>query len=732
MANYRGFLSITKTSTLLISVLLSLLIISVNGFATYAQTKPQDMPEQLYRTYVRAYQLRNTDQCLQPIDSLLRASIALGNHRGELLALNTKFLHEFSKRNNLDAVNNATNAIMAKAREYGMMGFYYNAISNKVVYYVREHRNLEALIYLQEQTDIARRDDDKEGIRLGFTLQGVIQQFRNELSQAIYFYRKGIDYASTHNVKNGDVTLEYRRICDCYRMMGDFKHILSTAKESKKHCKTRAKLYEMTMYECYAHFMLGNYEQYDSAYTHIAKHHARAIPSNAIMSEITPLCKAIRDGREADIQKGFDDIKKSSAAEYYRLKVAYYTYKHDYKTSAEYMDKIIANQYNSRKKTFEYDRKNIDYVYNNQSIEEEKQRLKLRNTTLALANARLSLQNSRLEHERTAADAKVAQEAYLQNELKFKHQQLVSQQLTDSLAAQGVLQKANEQEAKTQHFVLTLLLALTLSVMILTVIYGITKRTLAKRLIIANEKLREGIGKLNVAKDRAQQSERMKMRFVQNMSHEIRTPLNAIVGFSQLLTSMDSQLDTSEKRNLSKYISDNSNMLITLVDDIIDITSLESGQFVMKMSEVNIVELCREALETVRHRKADDVTLNFSTILPDPFVITTDQNRVRQVLINLLTNAEKSTTHGSITLECKLTDHGKNIMFVVTDTGVGIPKEKIHEIFQRFSKLDKSKPGTGLGLDICRTIASKLGGEVNIDPEYSGGARFRFIIPVKQ
>lgn len=713
-------------------MLLSLLIVLVNDPAAYAQKASQDMPEQLFRTYVRAYTLRNTDKCLQPIDSLLRASIALGNHKGELLALNTRCLYEFSKHDNLEAICAATTATMNKAREYGMMGYYYNAMSNLVIYYVRERRNLEAMMYLQEQIELAQREDDKEGIRIGFTMHGVIQQFRNELSQAIYFYRKGIDYALEHDVKTSDVILEYRRICDCYRMMGDYDHVLSTAIESKKYCKTDTKIYEMTMYECYAHFMLGNYEKYDSAYTIIDKQHARPLATNVIMSTVTPLCKAIRDGREADAQKSFEIIKESSIAEYYRLKVAYYTYHHDHKTSAEYMEKIIANQYINCKRIFDYDNKNIEYVYSNQNLEEEKQRLKLKNTTMALANARLSLQNSQLEHERTAADAQVAHESYLQNELKFKHQQLVSQQLTDSLAAQAVLQKANEQEAKTQHFVLSLLLLLTLSVMILTLIYDITKRALAKRLVIANEKLREGIGKINVAKDRAKQSERMKMRFVQNMSHEIRTPLNAIVGFSQVLTTMGSQLSAEEKKNLSKYIADNSNMLITLVDDIIDITSLESGQFVMKMSEINIVELCREAIETVRHRKADDVTLEFRTILPNPFVITTDPNRVRQVLINLLTNAEKSTTHGSITLECKLTDHGDKIMFVVTDTGVGIPKEKIQEIFQRFSKLDKSKPGTGLGLDICRTIAMKLGGEVNIDPDYSGGARFRFIIPVKQ
>jgi len=225
-------------------------------------------------------------------------------------------------------------------------------------------------------------------------------------------------------------------------------------------------------------------------------------------------------------------------------------------------------------------------------------------------------------------------------------------------------------------------------------------------------------------------TENAKTMFVQNMSHEIRTPLNAIVGFAQVLTSMGDDLKDEEKRNVTKMIADNSDLLTTLVNDIFNFTNTtDKKNYQINMTEVNINNVCRDVIETVRHRKADDVELIFTTELPDDYIVTTDMQRVAQVLINMLTNAEKNTMSGSITLDCNLREHSGMITMSVTDTGVGVPKEKMEEIFQRFNKLNAEKQGAGLGLDICRTIAEKLGGEINIDPEYTGGARFWFTIP---
>ena len=259
-------------------------------------------------------------------------------------------------------------------------------------------------------------------------------------------------------------------------------------------------------------------------------------------------------------------------------------------------------------------------------------------------------------------------------------------------------------------------------------LYIYSRRT-TKNLNISNRKLQESIAKLNHAKDRAQQAERMKTQFIQNMSHEIRTPLNAISGFSQVLVEMGNELSDKERRDADRLIEENAMLLTTLVDDVLDLASLETGNYIIKMTEAEVNTLCRETIDTVRHRKAEGVELNFTTDLDDHYIVVTDARRVRQVLINMLTNAEKNTTQGHITLHCSCNENPGMVTFTVTDTGIGVPKEQMEAIFQRFNKLDVHKQGTGLGLDICRTIAHKLGGEIDIDRNYTGGARFWFTIP---
>ena len=245
-----------------------------------------------------------------------------------------------------------------------------------------------------------------------------------------------------------------------------------------------------------------------------------------------------------------------------------------------------------------------------------------------------------------------------------------------------------------------------------------------------NEHLQLTHGQLEKANDEAQKADQLKTIFVQNMSHEIRTPLNAIVGFSNVLTTMGDNISEEEKVDLSHRILENSEMLSTLVNDILDLTSIESGRYEMKMQPVKANTICWEAMDAVRQRLTPGVKLEFKTSLTDDAIVVVDRLRTVQVLVNLLSNAVKNTTEGSITLDMQHI-HGL-LRFVVTDTGVGVPPEKMDEIFERFKKLDAFKQGSGLGLYISRTIAEKMRGSVDIDRQYTPGARFVFTIPDRQ
>ena len=232
---------------------------------------------------------------------------------------------------------------------------------------------------------------------------------------------------------------------------------------------------------------------------------------------------------------------------------------------------------------------------------------------------------------------------------------------------------------------------------------------------------------LEAARRVAEVAGEQKTAFLANMSHEIRTPLNAIVGFAGLL----SNASESERNSYVEIIKGNTNMLLQLVNDILDMSKIEAGtlEFIYSDTDVNQIMRELEGIFRLRLEEADSpVRIVFEPCLPVCF-IHTEKNRVSQVLSNFLSNAFKYTKEGSITLGYKVRED--DIYFYVQDTGAGIPAGKVDKVFERFMKLDAKKQGTGLGLSISRTIIKKLGGEIGVFSEYGKGSTFCFTLPVK-
>lgn len=221
--------------------------------------------------------------------------------------------------------------------------------------------------------------------------------------------------------------------------------------------------------------------------------------------------------------------------------------------------------------------------------------------------------------------------------------------------------------------------------------------------------------------------------FLQNMSHDIRTPMNAICGFSQILcnSQVRSMLSEEEIAEYGVIIQSNTDLLSTLVSDILDISDMESGKYRLNISTCYANDVCRKAISTVGHRCPDGVKMYMTTDVPDTYMFKSDPKRVEQVVMNYLTNAVKHTVEGEIWVHVSLTEHPGMLTFSVTDTGEGVPADKAEVIFGRFEKFNTIKGGTGLGLAICRTIATQLGGEAKLDLTHQGkGARFIFTHPV--
>ena len=303
----------------------------------------------------------------------------------------------------------------------------------------------------------------------------------------------------------------------------------------------------------------------------------------------------------------------------------------------------------------------------------------------------------------------------------------------DTLTAEGYVRQINILRAKYQidqmeiasreehNKFITGILTGSILLVFIFIIIAIMLRKQRQEIALSTQKLEH-------LRTNAENATSAKSIFLSNMSHEIRTPLNALSGFSSLLT--EENLDNETRRQCNEVILQNSELLLKLINDVIDLSSLEFGKIQFCINKHNVVNICQNVIDTVSKIKQTQAAICFITELKG-MDIETDDVRLQQVLINLLINATKFTPQGSIILELRKQSE-QELLFSVTDTGCGIPKEKQAAIFRRFEKLNENAQGSGLGLSICQLIIEHIGGKIWIDPDYTGGSRFFFTHPIRQ
>jgi len=250
-----------------------------------------------------------------------------------------------------------------------------------------------------------------------------------------------------------------------------------------------------------------------------------------------------------------------------------------------------------------------------------------------------------------------------------------------------------------------------------------------RKLLQANEQLNAANAKLKEYEEKAAKAEkasRMKSLFLANMSHEIRTPLNAIEGFSRVIAETES---SEERMKYLEIIESNNNRLTSLINEILDLSRVESGEIAIKKSPVNLEILCDSIKQLFKFRCPETVQLDWER--PNlPITMTTDENRLTQVFSNLISNALKHTPKGSITYGYNVIEDGQKIAFYVKDTGSGIDPEFIDHIFDTYASKDaEQQKGYGLGLALCRIIIEKMGGHIGVESEVGKGSTFTFTLP---
>ena len=263
--------------------------------------------------------------------------------------------------------------------------------------------------------------------------------------------------------------------------------------------------------------------------------------------------------------------------------------------------------------------------------------------------------------------------------------------------------------------------------------------SLNEELLERNDRLGKFNKELEKAKEKAEESDRLKTAFLCNMSHEIRTPMNAILGFSEFI--VRPELAEEKKVHYSKLIKDRTYDLLKIIEDILDISKIEIGQMRLVESKIHVTSLLNDLLEYYIERKeaqktaADiEISLNISRNFTNPIIVA-DGQRLKQVLMNFLDNSLKFTKKGSIELGCEVMNSDK-LLFTVSDTGIGIPADKQDIIFDRFRQAEdlyssRHYGGTGLGLSIAKGLAHLMGGEIWLESEVNVGTKFFFSIPYK-
>lgn len=294
-------------------------------------------------------------------------------------------------------------------------------------------------------------------------------------------------------------------------------------------------------------------------------------------------------------------------------------------------------------------------------------------------------------------------------------------QLIEDLHIAYYIDQASIENAKLHNKYLSYILLCSFIGIIVFIILIITVHKRNKQLTLSRERL----DKMRQATADSIQS---KSIFLSNMSHDLRTPLNAIVGFSDILTKTE-EIDPELKEQCRDYIKLNSDLLMKLVNDIIDFSTLKEAEIKFDFWKYDVVAICRSVVKTVAKVKKTEAELTFTSTV-EHLEMETDSERLQQVLINLLTNAAKFTKAGYIRLQLDFNKQTNEAIFTVEDTGCGIPLEKQARIFERFEKLHESVQGVGLGLSICKLIISHVNGKIWIDSTYTEGARFVFTHPI--
>jgi signal transduction histidine kinase/tetratricopeptide (TPR) repeat protein len=709
-----------------ILILIALLVPCLFPSFAIAQNNPLKINDKLYGYFVKCRKVNKDPVSLKMADTLFSMAGRLKDKKAQCIAIYIKGSYYFYAK---DATN--------LRKEIDYLGhfsddtphtqYYFSLWSQLINYYADNSDYNSALNELGKFQSQAINMPSEFAIGKSYTKYGDIYMLMGNKKTSIEEYEKAVDYYKSIN-KNDELYDVYERIGNIYSSMDSplAEKYLQLALETAADIEdSKGSLY-VSMLDYYSeHDHDANFQKYFDLLTEWEKSYTLSAQQRKTKSE-------------AMIKHSLMNKQYDKALEYVDTSILTYEigakyYYQIYKAKGEY-DKALNwdETFNS------LESKRIGKMQSDQlaqyAAQYDNDHLRMEKNELALKNASLSIQGLKAKQKLMALEEE-HNELELQNtnlELKNRNLELISQQAKTE-QQQTEVKREKEKAArmaaeiaskrKNDMFFIAIL-ALVISG---AFIFALQKRRSTKQ--IRQEMKKEATAKLAAlaAREEALKANKLKSVFLQNMSHEIRTPLNAIVGFSDILSDPESTISDEDRDQFMELIHSNSDLLTTLINDILDLSKMESGSFTIDLKQNDANRICKDVIASVNGQQASEVRLKLD-IPEGKTIIITDEKRLTQLLINLMTNACKYTEKGTITLSCEKVND--DVMFSVTDTGCGIAPENAEKVFNRFEKLDSSRKGTGLGLNICKHIAELLHGKIFLDTSYLGGARFVFIQPM--
>lgn len=691
-----------------------LLVVLLYALTSAAGVSEQSYGEKWRSYFVKAWSHSLSDRCLAMADTLYAEG---EKHNDDLLlcrAMSVKANYFFFNPGKGDVINAADHLKKLGRKERRLCAYFYFASLYSVGYSLNHKQLIKAIREAHIVEQQAKKDNLKFGYHCMHIINSLIYAHNGEFDKAL----KQSEDAMHDAADNNDRYRAYQSMALCYKGMQVYDKALDILDRMYGYSVNDWQKFQAVYQKCMVLYLSGHHDEYLQSYEELQRLSKRLNNANSMYQHRARIyylcCKGQFDeAMRIAVRQGNSFL--SEQIEVMKAKGNYPRALSLFMKRLRYEDSLSCiYTYN--------DFAEIDREVGNLSAKMRLNSIQQKNIQTKTENTQLQTMNSELELLQLKASTKLMREKNINRSLKMKEDADELERLNNKNRIAKIKEDNAESEYLYHRNVLWIGIVLLTVVTVMVIIYLIYKRKIEK---IINKKNKE----LAKAYQMAEESQLRKRAFLKSISHEIRTPINAIMGFTEVLTTPGLMLDDGELDDLKMRIRTNSQHLQTLVRDILDTKGLETGKISVKNEPVRVNDVCRSAMAFIKERcDVKGLKQYFVTDVDDDYTINTDSQRLQQVLINYLTNAEKNTAEGYIRLSFSTVERKGWLVFSVEDTGCGVPADKADMIFNRFEKVNEFVQGAGMGLYMCRIIAKRLNGRAELDRMYQGGARFLFAV----